>query len=106
MEWAQTHYNLIVSSNTETPMFRSSSGLDSFRGDRLFEGTDENLAAKYRDDLASLSEMLALVVAERYPGGESQPAFVSRLSEIERLGRDIHFRFEHLIGRFTSEEMF
>ena len=106
MEWSQTHYNLIVSSNTEIPMFRNSSGLDSFQGDRLFEGTDGSLAAEYRDNLASLSDMLALIVAERYPGDELKPAFVSRISEIERRGQDIHFRFEHLIGRFTSEEVF
>ena len=106
MEWSQTHYNLIVSVNTEAPMFRNSSGLDSFPGDRLFEETDRNLVAKYHDNLASLSDMLALIVAERYPGDESQPAFVSRISEIERRGRDIHFRFEHLLGRFPSEEVF
>ena len=106
MEWLQTHYNLIVSGNTEAPMFRNSSGLDSFPGDRLFEGTDGNLAATYRDNLASLSDMLALIVAERYPGEESRPAFVSRISEIEPRGQDIHFRFEHLLGRFTSEEVF
>ena len=106
MEWSQTHYNLIVTADTETPMFRNSSGLDSFPSERLFGGTDSDVAAQYRENIGSLSDLLALVLAERYPGEESQPAFVSRISEVERRGRDVHFRFEHLLSSFTSEEVF
>ena len=106
MKWSQIYYSLIVTGNAESPMFRNSSGLDSFPGERLFGGTDSDVAAQYRENIGSLSDLLALVVAERYPGEEFRPAFVSRISEIELRGRDVHFRFEHLLSSFTSEEVF
>ena len=51
MEWSQTHYNLIVYGNTDTPMFRSSSGWDSFPSERLLEATDGELRTKYDGNL-------------------------------------------------------
>ena len=106
LEWSQTHYNLIVYGNTDTPIFRQGSGLDSFPVERLLESTDDDVRAEYQDDLASLSEMLALVVAELQPWKGVQPAFVSRIDQIEKRRRDVHFRFEHLFDRLTSDEVF
>ena len=106
MEWSQTHYNWIVYGNTDTPLFRSSSGRDSFPSDRLLEATDGELKSRFHGNLAGLSEMLALVVAERYPGNDTQPAFISRIEQIEKRGMNVHFRFEHLFDRFTSENVF
>ena len=106
LEWSQSHYSLIVYGNTDTPIFRNSSGLDTFPAERLFGSTDGDVKTKYQDDLASLSEMLALVVAELQPSNGAQPAFVSRIDQIEKRGWDVHFRFEHLFDSLTSDEVF
>lgn len=106
MEWSQTNYNLIVNGNVETPLFRNATGVGSFPADRLFLSTSAELKARYEKDLACLSEMLAVVAAELYPRSGTQPAFISRIDQIEQRGGNIHFRFEHLFDRFTSEEVF
>ena len=106
LEWSQTHYNLIVYGRTDTPMFRSPLGLDTFRSERLFGYTDGDVRAIYQEDLDGLSGMLALVVAELQPGNATPPAFVSRIEYIEKRRRDVRFRFERLLGGFTSEEVF
>ena len=106
MEWSQTHYNFIVYAGTDHPVFRGPSGWGRFPSDRMLENTDSALKSKFRENLTDLSDMLALVVAERYAENLCQPAFVSRIDQIEKQGPNIRFHFEHLLGRFTSEEVF
>ena len=106
MDGSQSHYNLIVYGNTETPIFRNSSGWDYFPSDRMLESTDGSLKTKFNENFSGLSEMPALVVAERYGRNATQPAFVTRIDQIERRGGNVHFRFEHLFERFTSEDVF
>ena len=106
MEWSQTHYSLIVSGSSDAPLFRNTTGTASFRGDRMFGGTEDELIARYENDLADLSGMLALVVPELYPREGPQPAFVSRIDQVEKRSGRIHFWFEHLLDGFTAEEVF
>ena len=106
MEWSQTHYNLIVNGNINNPIFHNATGQDTFPAQRLFESTANELKTKYASARASLSEMLALVVAERGFGTGAQPAFLTRIDQIQNRGRNVHFQFEHLLGGFTSEEVF
>ena len=87
-------------------MFHQTSGLDSFPRDRLFEGTAPELKAIYEKDLTRLRELPVLAVAEVYSYTKRRPAFFGRIDQIEQRGRDVHFRFEHLCDRFTSEEVF
>ena len=106
MEWSQTHYNLIVYAITDHSVFRSSSGWGYFPSDRMLESTDDALKSKFTDDLTGLSNLPTLVVVERHPENHGQPAFVSHIDQIERRGMNIRFHFEHLFGRFTSEDVF
>ena len=106
MEWSQAHYNLIVYAITDHSVFRRSSGWDYLHSDRMLESTDGTLKSKFTDNLTGLSDLPTLVVAERHPENHGQPAFVSRIDQIEKQGMNIRFHFEHLFGRFTSEEVF
>ena len=106
MDRSQAHYNLIVYGSDETPIFRSPSGWDYFPSDRMPVSTDGSLKTKFSGDFSGLSEMPALVVAERQRGNNTQPAFVTRIDQIEMRGGNVHFRFEHLFDRITSEDVF
>lgn len=106
VNWSQTHYNLIVSGNTETPVFQTSSGRDTFPASRLLEGAACDLKAKYDPDPASLNQMLALVVGEWSFEDSARLAYVLKVDEIEKRGRHVYFRFDRLLGPFNSEEVF
>ena len=106
MEWSQAHYNLIVYAITDHSVFRSSSGWGYFPSDRMLESTDGALKSKFTDSLIGLIDLPTLVVAERHSENHGQPAFVSRIDQIEKRGMNIRFHFEHLFGRLTSEEVF
>ena len=106
MEWSQTRYNLIVQGSAGAPLFRNNTGTASFRVDRMFGGTEDELISRYENDMAGLSEMLALIVPELYPREGPQPAFVSRIDQVEKRGGRIHFQFEHLLDGLTAEEVF
>ena len=73
--------------------------------DRLFEYTEPKLRSRYQDDLASLGELPTLFLGETH-NGVGTPAFLSSIDEIEQRGGQVHFRFEHLCDRLTSEEVF
>lgn len=105
MEWSLTQYNLIVYANTDNPIFSNRSGRSSFPTDRLFEYTEGELKHRYQDDLASLGELPTLVLGEVYHGHRT-PAFFGRVDEVEKRGANVHFRFEHLFDRLTSEAVF
>ena len=87
-------------------MFHQPSGVDVFRADRLFGETSGELKAIYESDLTKLSELPVLALTEIYRGEGPRPAFVGRIDHIERLGRDIRFRFEHWHNQFSAEEVF
>ena len=106
MEWSETHYNLIVYAATDHSVFRSPSGWGYFPADRMLEGTDGALKSKFNDNLKGLNNLPSLVVAECHPENRGQSAFVSRIDQIEKQGMNIRFRFDHLFGRFTLEEVF
>ena len=105
MEWSLTQYNLIVTSNTDDPIFNNPFGRTTFRADRLFKFTEPELKERYENDLSGLSELPTLVLGEVY-SGNGTPAFFGRVSEIEKRRGTVHFRFERLFNRFTSEEVF
>ena len=103
--WSLTQYNLVVYGNTDDSIFRNPTGRSSFPADRLFEYTEAELTTRYKDDLASLSDLPTLFLGETY-NGDRNPAFFSRVDEVEKRGGNVHFRFEHLYDRLTSEEVF
>ena len=105
-EESQDYYNLIVFPNPEAPVFINSSGWCHFPSDRMLESTEGSLKAKFAGNFSGLSEMPALVVAERYSGKADQQALITRIDRIEIRGANVHFRFEHLFNRFTSEDVF
>ena len=73
----------------------------------MFEYTDGDIKTVYGDNLAGLSDLPALVVAEAGPGGNSRtPAFLSRIEQVREVGSDVRFSFRHLYGKLTSEEIF
>ena len=106
MDWSQSHFNLIVIGNDNHPIFHRVSGQESFPADRLFEYTEEELKARYNDGIGNLAEMPALVVPEMRGPNERQPAFLTRIGNLERRGRNVHFGFEHLFKWFPAEAVF
>lgn len=107
MKWSLSHYNLICYGSTDLPVFLNQQGIGSFSKARLFEYTSPDVANIYRDNLASLSELPTLVVAEAQAGGKQHtPAFFSRIHEVRVTGGDIRFEFRHLYGQLSSEEVF
>ena len=107
MKWSLTQYNLIVVgvADYSDPIFRNSSGRSTIPAERLFENTAPELKARYQDDLAGLGELPTLVAAE-LGFSERIPAFFGRVDKVERLGREIHFQFQHLFDGLSSEEVF
>ena len=107
MKWSLTEYNLIVVgvADYSDPIFRNSSGRSTIPAERLFKYTAPELGARYQDDLAGLGELPTLVLAEL---GHFQrtPAFFGRVDNVQRLGRDIHFQFQHLFDGLSSEDVF
>ena len=100
-----TQYNLIVYADTDNPLFRNPSGRYSFPVDRLFEYTGDELKHRFQNDLAGLSELPTLVLGEVYKG-RGAPGCFGHIDEIEKRGANLHFRFEHLFDRLSSEEVF
>lgn len=106
MNWSQSHFNLIVAGDDGLPIFHSASGQQSFPADRLFEYTEEELRARYDENIGNLAEMPALVVPEIRGSNEIQPAFLTRIGQVERRNRHVHFQFEHLFRWFPAEAVF
>ena len=105
MGWSRTQYNLIVYPDADNPIFRNPSGRYSFPVDRLFDYTNDELKHRYQNDLAGLSELPTLVLGEVSKGREA-PGCFGQIDEIEKRGANLHFRFEHLFDRLSSEEVF
>lgn len=106
MEQPQSHFNFIVIGDERAPIFHRASGAESFPADRLFEYTDDDLKARFDDEIGGLAEMPALVVPELRGPAERQPAFLTRIGQIERSGRNVHFQFEHLFKWYPAESVF
>ena len=97
MNWLLSHYNLICYGVAEDNVFLSKSGTGCFLRSRLFEHTDDNLVDHYKDDLAGLAELPALIVAEAIPNGFTRtPAFFSRIDNVREVSGEIRFEFQHL----------
>ena len=104
--WSQT-YSLICFGGPSTPALQSLKGDDDFPKERLFEYTSADLRSTYEDDVPSLAELPALVVAEARPGGRPKtPAFLTRLRGVYVAGNKIRFRFHHESPQFSSEAIF
>ena len=73
--------------------------------DRMFGYTDSDLEARYKSDLASLSDLPTLFLGEIFHASQT-PAFLGRIDEVERRGTNVHFRYENLFDRFSAEEVF
>lgn len=108
MNWSLEHYNLICYPNSEDyEIFRDKSGSSRFEHERLFECTESGVKARYEENLASLAELPALVVAETPPNPKSRiPAFLSRIGDVRKRGRRVEFNYRHLSDRTTSWEVF
>ena len=104
MKCSLTEYNRIVIGNADAPIFRNPSGRSSLPSERLFEYTEAKLKNRYQEDLAGLSELPTLVVAELRP--YPTPAFFGHVSEVELRGREVHFQFQHSFDLLSSEEVF
>ena len=104
--WTQP-YSLICFGGPSTPALQSLEGTDEFLAERLFESTTDELRRMYEDDVPSLANLPALVVAEAPPGGTPKtPAFLTRLTDVYVAGNKIRFRFRHQSQQFSSEEVF
>lgn len=108
MNWSLEHYNLICyPPSADFEIFRDKSGSSRFEYERLFEHTESEVKARYEENLASLAELPALVVAETpsYPKSRT-PAFLSRIGDVRKRGRRVDFNYRHLNGYITSQEVF
>ena len=106
MIWSEKHYNLIVFGTDSLPIFHAGSGQQAFPENRLFEYTEGDLRDRYQQDIASLAELPTLVVSEISPSDEEQPAFLTRIGQIEKRGGRLHFLFEHLLRCFPADAFF
>ena len=108
MNWSLEYYNLICYPNeAASEIFRDKSGEASFEYERLFEYTESGIESLYRENLASLAELPALVVAETPPNPKSRtPAFLSRVRDVRKHDSRIDFNYQHLNDRITSREVF
>ena len=106
--WSVSAYSLICYGGPEATVFRSPVGTGTFRKDRLFEYTSDDLKDRYEADLSSLAQLPALFVAEAKPGGHpNTPAFLAQIEDVRVDGNDIRFRFRRIRTEpFSSEEVF
>ena len=102
LQWSLNRHNVIVYSNLEDT---TQSGSHDFPLSRLFEYTDDEIKAIYKNDLNSLSDLPTLILSE-VSGEEWRPAAFGRVSEIETSGTRIHFHFESLYDGISSAEIF
>ena len=102
LQWSLNRYNVIVYGNLEDTI---QSGGRDFPLERLFEYTDDEIKAIYKNDLNSLSDLPTLILSEIY-GEEWRPASFGRVSEIETSGKRIRFHFESLYDGISSAEIF
>ena len=95
--WSLFNFNLICYGLTEGPVFRSQTGTATFPKKRLFEYTSDELKHRYSNDVRSLAELPALIVAEARPGGDPRtPAFLVDIDDVRVAGQDI--RSEEIFG--------
>ena len=108
IRWLAPTYNLICYGGPQATVFRGQKGIGTFRRERLFEYTSDDLIHQYGNAVPSLAEMPALIVAEAKPGGEPEtPAFLAHLARVRIVGNDIRFQFRRIhTERFSSEEVF
>lgn len=108
MNWSLEHYNLICyPASADSEIFRDKAGASDFKYERLFEYTESGVEARYKENLASLAELPALVVAETAPRSKSRaPAFLSRIGDVKKRGARVDFNYRHLSDRTTSREVF
>lgn len=106
--WSPSTYSLICYASPNAPVFRTPTGTGVFPKSRLFEYTSPALKRDYANDLPSLAELPALVVAECRPEGDSRtPAFLARIEQVRAVGNEVWFTFRRIqSGRFTSEGVF
>lgn len=108
IRWLAPTYNLICYGGPQAKVFRGQTGIGTFRRERLFEYTSDDLVHRFENAVHSLAQLPALIVAEAIPGGEPEtPAFLAHLERVRIVGNDIRFRFRRIqTERFSSEEVF
>lgn len=102
-------YNLIIMGNIEnSTVSKTQSGIDNIPADRLFECTSDDIKSRYANQsLSPLAGLPTLILGEASPSGITRtPAFVSRISDIAKSGREISFRFDHIYDNLRSEEVY
>lgn len=108
IRWSMSAYNLICHGLPDATVFRTHAGIGTFARDRLFEYTSDDFKRRYEDDIRSLEELPALIVAEAKPGGKQRtPAFLAFIDRVRANGNEIRFRFRRMQTEgFSSEEIF
>ncbi len=107
MDLSREFFNLVVHGAWAAPIFDKASGHASFPADRLFEYTGDSVRDRFSDDLALISKLPTLLVAEVGQRAKTQtPACVTSISNVTKHSGSVHFDFRHLANRlFTSEEI-
>lgn len=108
VRWLTPTYNLICYGGSNATVFQGQTSIGTFRKERLFEYTSQDLKHQYEHDIPSLARLPALIVAEARPGGKPKtPAFLAHLERIRIVGSDIRFQFRRILTeQFSSEEVF
>jgi len=106
MNWSLSEYNLICYGSAKRNIFQLWTGNADFDFPRLFEYTNNDISARYENNLSGLAELPTLVVAECVPHQEPlTPAFLSSIEHVRKSGSEVKFRFNHLY-QISSEEIF
>ena len=101
MHWSLSRYNAIVYPNLEDNV---QTGGHEFPADRLFERTDADIREIYENDLASLSDLPTLILSE--VRSEWRPAYIGRISDIQKSAANVYFHFQPLYYGLGSAEIF
>ena len=107
MNWSLEHYNPICYGSSALDIFKDNSGSSSFIANRLFEHTSDEAFKRFEENIGSLSELPALVVAEvENPSSKtSKPAFLTQIRDVRKGVSQVSFSYNHL-AKLTSEEVF
>ena len=107
MNWSLEHYNFICyNSSADDPIFEETTGSSSFPRNRLFEYTDDSVIDRYAST-GQLASLPTAIVAEVRPSIPTPPALLTKISNVRKIGRTMHFDYQHYVsGKFTSKRLF
>lgn len=107
MSWSLEHYNFICYGSASDPIFEKSIGSSSFPAERLFEYTDNSVKDRYATKTEQLAALPTAVVAEVRQPTSTPPASLTKIGNVRKIGKTIHFDYQHYVfGKFTSRRLF